>query len=76
MKMYNTEVLNDPHYTFSIRTENIKNRILILQQDLSRMQSSISCAIIEKEIELLVDDYIERMQIIKHLETEEKDVEG
>ena len=62
MKMYNSEVLNDPHYTFSIRTENIKNRILILQQDLTRIQSYISCAIIEEEIEQLVDDYIEKIE--------------
>lgn len=75
MKMYNNEVLDDPHYTFSIRTSNIKNRILILQQDLTRVQSYISCAIIEDEIERLVDDYIERMQIIKYNEEDSKDVE-
>ena len=63
---FNKGVLSDPNYAFSVRTDNIRDRILVLQQDLSRMQSYISCAIIETEIELLVDDYIERTQIIKH----------
>lgn len=75
MKMYNNEVLKDPHHTFSIRTLNIQDRILILQQDLSRVQSYIARAIIEAEIEKLVDDYTERMQIIKHNEEAENNEE-
>ena len=72
---FNKGVLSDPNYAFSIRTSNIRDRILVLQQDLSRMQSYISCAIIEREIELLVDDYIERMQIVKQIENDKNEDE-
>ena len=67
------DLLNDPYLLFEHRTKNIKQRLMILKGDISRVDHYISKAIIQAEIENLEDDLIERTLVLQNRE-EKKDV--
>ena len=50
---------------FEIRTRQIRVRIQSLEQDLMNVKSPFSKVIIEKELNNLVDDYIERKSVLE-----------
>ena len=66
MTKYGRDLLNDPYSLFEKRTESIKLRILNLQEDHGRVEHFISKAVIEEEIENLVDDLIERTLVLQN----------
>ena len=70
MTKYNKDLLSDPYSLFNERTANIRLRILNLQEDYSRVDHYISKAIIQEEIENLVDDLVERTFV---LQTEDRE---
>lgn len=51
---------NDPSTIFSKKTDIIVNRILTLQKDYKKVKHYYSKAIIEKELEDLMDEYVAR----------------
>ena len=55
----------EPLKMFEIRTRQIRVRIQSLEQDLTNVRSPFSKAIIEKELNALVDDYIERKSVLE-----------
>ena len=65
MTKYNKDLLSDPYSLFNERTANIRLRILNLQEDYSRVDHYISKAIIQEEIENLVDDLVERTFVLQ-----------
>lgn len=52
--------LNDPTSLFIHQTEQMRKRIITLEKDLKKVQHYYSKAIIEKELEVLVDEFIAR----------------
>lgn len=52
--------LDDPTSLFIFQIDKIKSRIRTLEKDLKKVQHYYSKAIIEKELEVLVDDLIAR----------------
>ena len=55
----------EPLKMFEIRTRQIRVRIQSLEQDLMNVKSPFSKVIIEKELNNLVDDYIERKSVLE-----------
>ena len=51
---------------------NIKQRLMILNGDMARVDHYISKAIIQAEIESLEDDLIERSLVLREKEKEDK----
>lgn len=60
IKMLKQEDLNNPLYVFDYQTEEVKNRILILQKDLKKVKHFYTKAIIEEECERCINDYVAR----------------
>lgn len=58
--MIKKEDFNNPPTIFSKKTDMIANRILVLQKDYKKVQHYYSKAIIEKELEDLLDEYVAR----------------
>lgn len=52
--------LDDPTSLFIYQTEQMRKRIINLEKDLKKVQHYYSKAIIEKELEVLVDEFIAR----------------
>lgn len=66
------DLLNDPYLLFEHRTKKIKQRLMILNGDIARVDHYISKAIIQAEIESLEDDLIERSLVLREKENEDK----
>lgn len=66
------DLLNDPYLLFEHRTKKIKQRLMILNGDMARVDHYISKAIIQAEIESLEDDLIERSLVLREKEKEDK----
>lgn len=66
------DLLNDPYLLFEYRTKKIKQRLMILNGDMARVDHYISKAIIQAEIESLEDDLIERSLVLREKEKEDK----
>lgn len=60
--------LDDPTSLFIFQTNEIKKRIRALEKDLQKVQHYYSKAIIERELEVLVDDLIARQSSIQSKE--------
>jgi len=65
MKKYKKDLLNNPFSLFSQRTEDIKLRIMKLEADYKRVDHFVSKAIIEEEMEKVVDDLVERTFVLQ-----------
>ena len=74
MSKYSKDLLTDPYSLFEERTKQIKIRILNLQEDYDRVDHFISKAIIQEEIENLVDDLVERSFVLR-TKSDEKEVQ-
>ena len=68
--MYQNEDLKDPNFLFERRMVLMRNRIQTLCNDYRNVNHFFSKAIIETELEKLVDDYIERSFILQRSKTE------
>jgi hypothetical protein len=68
--MYSIKDLKDPYSLLEKRNLRIENRILTLDEDYSHVNHFFSKAIIETELDKLVDDYIERSFILQRSKEE------
>ena len=60
--------LDDPTSFFIYQTEQMRKRIIILEKDLKKVQHYYSKAIIEKELEVLIDEFIARQLSLRSKE--------
>lgn len=65
----------NPIEMFEIRTRQIRVRIQTLEQDLMKIKSPYSRAIIEEELNNLVDDYVERKSVLERERSAHSDAE-
>lgn len=63
--MYNIKDLQDPNLLFEKRTIYMRNRIQVLVNDYQNVNHFFSKAIIETELEKLVDDFVERSFVLQ-----------
>ena len=63
--MYKNKDLQDPNLLFERRMVLMRNRIQILCNDYQNVNHFFSKAIIETELERLVDDYLERQFVLQ-----------
>lgn len=68
--MYNIKDLQDPNLLFEKRTIYMRNRIQVLVNDYQNVNHFFSKAIIETELEKLVDDFIERSFVLQRTNEE------
>ena len=66
--MYQNKDLQDPNLLFKRRLKLMHSRIQILCNDYRNVNHYFSKAIIETELEKLVDDYLERTFILQRKE--------
>lgn len=66
--MYQNKDLQDPNLLFKRRMIYMRNRIQVLCNDYRNVNHYFSKAIIETELEQLVDDYLERSFILQSKE--------
>ena len=69
--MYTIKDLQDPSSLFKKRMNYMENRILKLNSDYQNVNHYFSKAIIETELEQLVDEYLERSFILQRTNREE-----
>lgn len=72
---FSPQEYKNPMGMFEIRTRQVRVRIQNLERDLMNVQSPFSKAIIQKELDRLVDDYIERKSVLEREERNHSDVE-
>ena len=63
--MYQNKDLLDPNLLFERRMILMRNRIQVLVNDYNNVNHFFSKAIIETELEKLVDDYLERSFVLQ-----------
>lgn len=63
--MYNQKDLTNPSELFRARTRAIRDRIIGLQIDYQAAWDNEVKAFIRQRLDVLVDDYIERMMVIQ-----------
>lgn len=63
--MYQNKDLQDPNLLFKRRMVYMRNRIQVLCNDYRNVNHYFSKAIIETELEKLVDDYLERSFVLQ-----------
>lgn len=71
--MYQNKDLLDPNLLFERRMVLMRNRIQTLVNDYNNVNHFFSKAIIETELEKLVDDYLERSFILQRVDKEGKE---
>ena len=71
--MYNIKDLQDPNSLFKKRVIYMRNRIQILVNDYNNVNHYFSKAIIETELEKLVDDFIERSFVLQRTNEERRE---
>lgn len=69
--MYTNKDLLDPNLLFERRMVLMRNRIQVLCNDYNNVNHHFSKAIIETELERLVDDYLERSFILQRRQKED-----
>ena len=62
---YSVKDFQNPYTFFHTRTVEVGNRIKVLCNDLDVAQSIYTRAIILAELEVIVDDYIERKSVLE-----------
>jgi len=62
---FSPQDFQDPVKLFEVRTRQTRVRIQTLQQDLLNVQSLFAKTIIEDEINMLIDDYVERKSVLQ-----------
>lgn len=60
--------LDDPTSFFIYQTEQMRKRIITLEKDFKKVQHYYSKAIIEKELEVLIDEFIARQLSLRSKE--------
>lgn len=73
--MYKNKDLQDPNLLFEKRMVYMRNRIMTLCNDYFNVNHYFSKAIIETELEKLVDDYLEREFILQTRENQRTEEE-
>lgn len=61
---FSPQDFNDPLTLFEHRTRQVRVRIQTLENDLRNVKSPLSQAIIEKELNDMIDDYVERKSVL------------
>ena len=69
--MYSKKDLLDPNLLFNRRLVLMRNRIQVLCNDYNNVHHYFAKAIIETELERLVDDYLERSFVLQRRERED-----
>ena len=62
---FSPQDFQDPVKLFEVRTRQTRVRIQTLQQDLLNVQSLFAKTIIEDEINMFIDDYVERKSVLQ-----------
>ena len=62
---FSPQDFQDPVKLFEVRTRQTRVRIQILQQDLLNVKSLFAKTIIEDELNMLIDDYVERKSVLQ-----------
>lgn len=74
--MYNQKDLTNPSELFRARTRAIRDRIIGLQIDYQAAWDNEVKAFIRQRLDVLVDDYIERMMVIQRGDGDGGEVEN
>ena len=61
---FSPQDFNDPLTLFEHRTRKVRVSIQTLENDLRNVKSPLSQAIIEKELNDMIDDYVERKSVL------------
>lgn len=62
---FSPQDFQDPVKLFEVRTRQTRVRIQTLQQDLLNVKSLFAKTIIEDELNMLIDDYVERKSVLQ-----------
>ena len=62
---YSLDELSDHQELFKVRTREVKVRLQTLESDLQVVQHPLSRAIVLRELNKVVDDYVERRAVFE-----------